>query len=133
MRFSHCLLPSDVRGDPGQNQKLEESSLFWRFSQKESRKFCCVNFSWLETRHRKHKAVTSRHRRRVGAMPAQRRAPRMCCGSRSRSRRRAQRYAIDSARIEVFTVLLRGARKYRWSGPQVKFVERNITSVPIDL
>jgi hypothetical protein len=54
------------------------------FRHQTNQKLCCVNPSWLIMRRRKHKVVTSRHRRSVEAIPIQRRALRSCFGFRSR-------------------------------------------------
>jgi len=48
MRFSHCLLPLNVReSSRAKSKKIAESRLFGRFRQQESQKYCCVNPSLL--------------------------------------------------------------------------------------
>jgi hypothetical protein len=69
MRFSHCLLPPNVRGHSRQNQKIVESSLFGRFSQQESQKYCFVNSSWVLMQRRKHKVVRNLNRRALRPTP----------------------------------------------------------------
>jgi hypothetical protein len=69
MRFSNCLLPSNVMSHSRQNKKIAESSLFGWFRRQESQKYCCVNLSWVRMRRRKHKVVTSRHLGGLQASP----------------------------------------------------------------
>jgi hypothetical protein len=67
MRFSHCLLPSNVRGPCQAKSKSRVISAIWVVRQQESQKYCCVKPSWLEMRRHKHKVVTIRDRRGVEA------------------------------------------------------------------
>lgn len=62
-----CVRPTSGN-IPGEIKKIVESMLFGRFRQQQSQKCCFVNPSWLEMRRRKHKVVTSRHRRGVEAI-----------------------------------------------------------------
>jgi hypothetical protein len=70
----------------------------------------------------KHKVVTVRHRRGVEAMPIQRRAPRVCCGSCSRKPLSGTptRRPSPAPGSKFFIVLLLRALQCRRSAPQVK-------------
>jgi hypothetical protein len=69
MRFSHCLLPSNVGGIPGKIKKAWNQRYLGGFvSRKVGNIAVRISHSW-GMRRRKHKVVTSCYRRGVEAVP----------------------------------------------------------------
>ena len=68
MRFSHCLRPSNVREYSRRNQKNRGINAIWAISSAGKSEILFCESLMVGMRRRKHKVVTSRHRRGVEAI-----------------------------------------------------------------